>query len=130
MNEIYSQVQETGSDEAADGFRDMVMDIARNPDSMETFRFVDTTTALSEADDGDALAGAFETVGGLYEANENARGWFDNMHEMSSEVKESYIELTDNFLTDESDLSDDAISRFINLVETIQESSDLEQEDI
>lgn len=130
MNEIYSQVQETGSDEAVAGFRDMVMDIARTPDTMETFRFVDTTTGLAEADDGDALAGAFETVGGLYETGENARGWFDNMHEMDTEKMDSYVEITDNFLTAESDLSEDAITRFINLVENIQESADLEQEDI
>ncbi len=130
MNEIYSQVQETGSDEAVAGFRDMVMDIARTPDTMETFRFVDTTTGLAEADDGDALAGAFEAVGGLYETGENARGWFDNMHEMETEKMDSYVEITDNFLTAESDLSEDAITRFINLVEKIQESADLEQEDI
>ena len=130
MNEIYSQVQETGSDEAVAGFRDMVMDIARTPDTMETFRFVDTTTGLAEADDGDALAGAFEAVGGLYETGENARGWFDNMHEMKTEKMDSYVEITDNFLTAESDLSEDAITRFINLVEKIQESADLEQEDI
>ena len=130
MNEIYSQVQETGSDEAVAGFREMVMDIARTPDTMETFRFVDTTTALAEADEGDSLAGAFETVSELYEADENARSWLDNMHEMSSERMESYVEITDNFLSDESELSDEAITRLINLVETLQKTSDLEQEDI
>ena len=130
INELYSELQVEGSEEAQTGFRQLMTDLAAEPNSLDTLRFVDTATRLSNADT-EVFSEAFEVVNTLDEDGISSRSWFRTLDSMEAEQVGTYIEITDQIVSQADDeMRDGLLTQMMQAVNEIAASEDLSEEEI
>ena len=130
INELYSELQVEGSEQALTGFRHLMTDLAAEPDSLDTLRFVDTATRLSESDTG-VFSEAFETVNILEEEGISSRSWFSTLNNMDAEQVGTFVEITDQIISQaDDDMKEGLLTQMMVVINEIVNSEDLSEEEM
>ena len=130
INELYSELQLEGSEEAQTGFRELMTDLAADPNSMDTFSFVDTATRLSD-EDTEVFNETFEVVNTLEEADISSRSWFRTLDNIETGQVENYLEITDKIVSiEDQEMRDGLLTQMMTAINEITSSEDLSEEEI
>ena len=128
INQLYGNLQSTGSEDALSAFRNFMVELTENPDNMDTLNFVSTTEKLNEA--GEEISQqTFETLGQVQEAGANDRSWVRNLEQMDSSQIEEYMGITQSILEREEEGRAEVVDQLSSTISTINQSQELSDEE-
>ena len=128
INQLYGNLQSTGSEDALSAFRNFMVELTENPDNMDTLNFVSTTERLDEAGE-DISQQAFETLGKVQESGANDRSWIRNLEQMDSSQIEEYMGITQSILEREEEGRAEVVDQLSSTLSTINQSQELSDEE-